>query len=123
MKRIVILACAYLAGAIPFSNLLAGRVSGVDLRRVGSGTVSGTGLYRVAGFRALATAGLLDIAKGASVTAAARRLARASQPAPLAEPAPVQPPPDQPPPEQPAPDRPPVTSAGRHWRPRWRQPT
>lgn len=75
LRRILILAAAYLAGAIPFSNLFAGRLSGVDLRRVGSGTVSGTGLYRVAGFRALAVSGVLDITKGASVTAAARLVA------------------------------------------------
>ena len=36
---------------------------GVDLRDVGGGTVSGTSLYRVAGFVPLALAGILDIAK------------------------------------------------------------
>lgn len=56
---------AYLLGAVPFSNLAARRVAGVDLRTVGTGTVSGSGLYAVAGFRALAVAGVLDVAKGA----------------------------------------------------------
>jgi acyl phosphate:glycerol-3-phosphate acyltransferase len=56
---------AFLAGAIPFSNLVARRSRGVDLRQTGSGTVSGTSLYRVAGFRALAFAGICDVAKGA----------------------------------------------------------
>ena len=41
------------------------RRHGVDLRTVGSGTVSGSSLYKVAGFGALATAGIADIAKGA----------------------------------------------------------
>jgi glycerol-3-phosphate acyltransferase PlsY len=40
-------------------------VSGIDLRLTGSGTVSGTGLYTVAGWRPLAVAGSLDVAKGA----------------------------------------------------------
>ncbi|MHB1447016.1 MAG: glycerol-3-phosphate acyltransferase [Acidimicrobiales bacterium] len=86
MKRLVVLVLAYLAGAVPFSNLLAGRLAGVDLRRFGNGTVSGTSLYKVSGFRALATAGVLDICKGASVPLLARRLAagRHQPPAPEA---------------------------------------
>jgi glycerol-3-phosphate acyltransferase PlsY len=60
-----VLSLAYLAGAVPFSNLAARWLRGVDLRRVGTGTVSGTGLYRVAGFGPLAVAGSLDVAKGA----------------------------------------------------------
>src|SRR5437588_9225195 len=62
---IVVLVAAYLAGAIPFSNLMARRRRGVDLRNVGSGTVSGTSLYEVAGFGALALSGICDVAKGA----------------------------------------------------------
>jgi len=62
---IVVLVVAYLAGAIPFSNLMARRRRGVDLRTVGSGTVSGTSLYEVAGFGALALSCICDIAKGA----------------------------------------------------------
>jgi len=56
---------AYLAGSIPFSQIAARLTRGVDLRTVGTGTVSGTGLYRVAGFGPLAVAGSLDVAKGA----------------------------------------------------------
>src|SRR3954468_9113813 len=62
---VVVLAAAYLAGAVPFSNLMAKRRRGVDLRTVGTGTVSGTSLYEVAGFGALAAAGICDVAKGA----------------------------------------------------------
>jgi glycerol-3-phosphate acyltransferase PlsY len=43
---------------------MARKRRGVDLRQVGSGTVSGTSLYQVAGFGALAAAGICDIAKG-----------------------------------------------------------
>jgi glycerol-3-phosphate acyltransferase PlsY len=59
-----VLAVAFLTGAVPFSNLMARRRRGVDLRTVGSGTVSGTSLYNVAGFGALALAGVCDVAKG-----------------------------------------------------------
>ena len=68
MGRPPALACvasAYVTGGIPFSNVMARRRRGVDLRRVGSGTVSGTSLYRVAGFGPLALAGVCDVAKGA----------------------------------------------------------
>src|SRR5438270_11541162 len=70
---VVVFGAAYLAGAIPFSNLMAKRRRGVDLRTVGSGTVSGTSLYEVAGFGALATAGICDVAKGAVGPALAGR--------------------------------------------------
>lgn len=59
------MATAFGAGALPFANLAAVLAAGVDLRAVGDGTVSGTGLYRVAGFAPLAAAGILDVAKGA----------------------------------------------------------
>ncbi len=59
------LGVAFLAGGIPFANIAARLTSGTDLRGVGNGTVSGTGLYRVAGFGPLAVAGVLEIGKGA----------------------------------------------------------
>ena len=61
----VVVGAAFLAGAVPFSQVFARRRAGVDLRSVGSGTVSGTGLYEVTGFSTLAVAGVLEIAKGA----------------------------------------------------------
>ena len=60
-----VLLLAFLAGSVPCSNIAARWTRGVDLRTVGTGTVSGTSLYRVAGFPALALAGILDVAKGA----------------------------------------------------------
>ena len=59
-----VLAAAFFAGAVPFSNLMARRRRCDDLRTIGSGTVSGTSLYNVAGFGALALAGVCDVAKG-----------------------------------------------------------
>jgi acyl phosphate:glycerol-3-phosphate acyltransferase len=61
----VVIAAAWLAGSVPFSNIAAHRRAGVDLRDVGSGTVSGTALHEVAGFGPLAVAGVCDVAKGA----------------------------------------------------------
>jgi glycerol-3-phosphate acyltransferase PlsY len=54
----------YLVSAVPFSNLMARWVRGVDLRQVGTGTVSGSALFEVAGFGPLAAAGVLEVAKG-----------------------------------------------------------
>lgn len=61
----IVVAVGFAAGAVPFSGVGALLVAGVDLRRVGTGTVSGTGLYEVAGFGPLAVAGSLDVVKGA----------------------------------------------------------
>lgn len=82
IKRLGPLILAYLVGAVPFSNLLARRRAGVDLRHVGSGTVSGTSLYQVSGFKALALAGILDITKGASATFVARHTSAEPEPRP-----------------------------------------
>jgi glycerol-3-phosphate acyltransferase PlsY len=60
-----VVAAAWLAGSVPFSNLAARARAGVDLRDVGTGTVSGTALFGVAGFGPLAAAGVCDVAKGA----------------------------------------------------------
>jgi glycerol-3-phosphate acyltransferase PlsY len=60
-----VLLVAFFAGAIPFSNLVARAVKGVDLRDTPYGTVSGTSIYRVEGFWPLAVSGILDMAKGA----------------------------------------------------------
>lgn len=59
------IAIAWVAGSIPFSNIAARRRANTDLRTIGTGTVSGTSLYDVAGFGPLALAGICDVAKGA----------------------------------------------------------
>lgn len=59
-----VVAAAWLAGSVPFSNIVARARARHDLREVGNGTVSGTALYEVAGFGPLAVAGVCDVAKG-----------------------------------------------------------
>jgi acyl phosphate:glycerol-3-phosphate acyltransferase len=59
-----VVAIAWVAGSIPFSNIAARIRASTDLRAIGSGTVSGTSLYDVAGFGPLALAGICDVAKG-----------------------------------------------------------
>ena len=76
MQAAGILVVAFVAGAIPFSNLVARRTRGVDLRQFGTGTVSGSALYRVAGFGPLAAAGVLEVAKGAAGPALATAAGR-----------------------------------------------
>ena len=78
MQAAAILVLSFAAGAIPFSYIAGRRARGVDLRRVGSGTVSGTSLYRVAGFGPLAAAGVFDVAKGALGPALATAADRSS---------------------------------------------
>jgi glycerol-3-phosphate acyltransferase PlsY len=55
---------AYLLGSVSFSYVVARFFSGLDLRDVGTGTVSGSGVGVAAGFWPMALAGLLDIGKG-----------------------------------------------------------
>ena len=57
---------SFILGSVPSSYLAARVTRGVDLRDVGTGTVSGSALYRVAGFWPLAIAGVADLAKGAA---------------------------------------------------------
>jgi acyl phosphate:glycerol-3-phosphate acyltransferase len=64
---------AVLVGSIPFAQAVARAAAGADLRRVGTGTVSATNVYRVAGVRAFALACALDVAKGAVAAALAGR--------------------------------------------------
>ena len=62
MAELGILLLAFLAGSIPFSNLVAKRTRGVDLRDTEYESVSGTALYRVSGFGALVVSGCCDVA-------------------------------------------------------------
>ncbi|HEY7488315.1 MAG TPA: glycerol-3-phosphate acyltransferase [Streptosporangiaceae bacterium] len=61
----LVLAASYAAGAVPFTQIAARLLRDVDLRRHGNGTVSGSGLFEVAGLGPLLAAGLCDCAKGA----------------------------------------------------------
>jgi len=59
----VVLGAAYVVGSIPFSQIAARRKD-LDLRTVGSGTVSGTSVFRSVSFAAGLTAGIADLLKG-----------------------------------------------------------
>ena len=60
-----VLLVAFVVGAVPFSNIVTRVMKGVDLRDTEYKTVSGTSVYRVAGWWALVVSGILDVAKGA----------------------------------------------------------
>ena len=69
---IIVLAAAYLVGAIP-SGVIIGRLwRGVDIRSYGSGGSGATNVNRTLGSRAGATVLVSDISKGLIVTALAR---------------------------------------------------
>jgi acyl phosphate:glycerol-3-phosphate acyltransferase len=59
-----VLVTSYVAGAIPFAQILARLKSTTDLRDHGIGTVSASALKDVAGIGPVITAGVLDVAKG-----------------------------------------------------------
>jgi glycerol-3-phosphate acyltransferase PlsY len=65
MRALVVIAVAYLAGSIPFSNIAAHWRRGVDLRDVGSGTVGGSALFKLTDFGTLSLFGIFEVAKGA----------------------------------------------------------
>lgn len=65
---LLVILLGYLLGSIP-SAYLAGRwLKGIDLRRYGSGTVSGTGVYYHVSRPAVVAVGLFDMAKSALPT-------------------------------------------------------
>lgn len=55
---------SYLLGAIPTSYLVARLGRGLDLRRVGSGNLGATNLYRQLGWRWAVPVGVFDLLKG-----------------------------------------------------------
>ena len=71
----------YVVGSLPIGYLIASRLHGVDLRRVGSGNVGATNVYRSAGLSTALLVIAVDVAKGAgSVLLAAPIGAGASGP-------------------------------------------
>jgi len=58
----------YLFGSIPTAYLVGRAVRGIDLRRYGAGTVSGTAVYYHVARPLVVAVGLFDIAKGALPT-------------------------------------------------------
>jgi glycerol-3-phosphate acyltransferase PlsY len=64
----------YLIGSVPFAHLLTRR-RGIDLRRVGSGSVGATNVLRTIGVRPAVLAMCLDGVKGAVAVLLAERMA------------------------------------------------
>lgn len=73
---------AYCIGSIPFALLLARRWGNIDLRRVGSGNLGATNVFRSSGVRAGLLVALLDISKGAVSVLVAQRLSGGGAAAP-----------------------------------------
>jgi acyl phosphate:glycerol-3-phosphate acyltransferase len=67
----ILVASAFLSGAVPFGYLI-GRAAGVDVRRTGSGNIGTANLVRTVGWPAGLLTLLLDVAKGAVPVAVAR---------------------------------------------------
>ncbi len=72
--RILVVAAAFLVGAIPFSFLLGRMLGKVDIRTVGSGNVGATNVARAIGLGPGIAALLLDAAKGVAAVLMARAL-------------------------------------------------
>jgi acyl phosphate:glycerol-3-phosphate acyltransferase len=82
MDTFVPLIVGYTLGSLPIGYLIASKLRGIDLRRVGSGNVGATNVYRSAGLATALLVIVVDVAKGAgSVLLAARILADPSAPA------------------------------------------
>jgi glycerol-3-phosphate acyltransferase PlsY len=75
MDSVLPILIGYGVGSLPLGYLVANRAKGVDLRRVGSGNVGATNVYRTAGLAAALIVVLVDVAKGASSVFFAARLA------------------------------------------------
>jgi acyl phosphate:glycerol-3-phosphate acyltransferase len=64
MRLLPWLLASYLLGAIPTSYLVVRLVKGEDLRRLGSGNLGATNLYRTLGWRYAIPVGVFDLLKG-----------------------------------------------------------
>lgn len=71
---VIAVIAAYAIGSIPFALILARRRGIRDLRRVGSGNLGASNVWRAAGATAGVLVALLDIAKGAAGVVVAERL-------------------------------------------------
>jgi glycerol-3-phosphate acyltransferase PlsY len=72
---------AYLLGSIP-AGYIAGRIAGVDVRKVGSGNVGATNVTRVLGKRFGYPVFIVDFAKGLAAVVAGVMIAKAAQSTP-----------------------------------------
>jgi len=74
MDAVVPLLIGYGIGSLPVGYLVASRLKGVDLRRVGSGNVGAANAYRTAGLVLALLVICVDVAKGATSVLFASRL-------------------------------------------------
>lgn len=91
MLIILFLLIAFLLGAVPFSFIIGKRVKGLDLRKVGSGNLGATNVFRTLGPRWGVACLLLDMAKGVAAVALMTALVKTWPPG---EPTPFHIPPD-----------------------------
>jgi acyl phosphate:glycerol-3-phosphate acyltransferase len=63
---VVAIIAAYLIGSIPFALILTRRLTGLDIRCIGSGNLGAANVARVSGIAAGIAVALLDMAKGAA---------------------------------------------------------
>jgi len=78
MVLLVLVVGGYFIGSIPFAFLLARTLTGVDIRRAGSGNVGAANVARTSGARIALGAAALDAAKGAAAVLLADRVAGGS---------------------------------------------
>ena len=74
VMQVHLVALAYCIGSIPFAYLLARRLRGIDVRRVGSGNVGAANVFRTTGAAGGLVVMVLDMAKGLTAVMLARRL-------------------------------------------------
>jgi len=62
IEYLIVFIIAYIIGSIPFSYIIP-KLYGVDIRKIGSGNVGGTNVYRALGIWPALLSSLLDISK------------------------------------------------------------
>ena len=79
MNTMLPIILGYLIGSIPF-GFLAGKIKGVDIRKVGSGNIGATNIYRSLGIWPALTVFILDMLKGTAAVYIAQALLPQSTP-------------------------------------------
>ena len=68
MNLLIVTLFSYIAGSIPF-GLILGKIFGkIDIRKIGSGNIGATNIYRQFGFKVALFVFVLDVLKGALPT-------------------------------------------------------
>ena len=70
-KFIIVAACGYLLGSIPFGIIVSRRMGKVDVRQYGSGKMGTTNVLRTAGGKAAVCVFVLDLLKGVAAVSVA----------------------------------------------------